>query len=265
MFFCPPVCFGETRVWRDIKGNSVAAKFSHANSQFLQIETSTKKIVRVKISELSDVDRKYVADRTAFASRGLPDVVCGLLAKLNETENGKILIERTRNRLSFEIIPHHVYMSMREHWACYSPKFKKIQISENSLWADKDPIRSDQNNMSTLVHEIGHFLVDDCGGANELSRIPNGLGNLGNEVIANLFEYMFAGTRSSLFVCDGTGKLLNARKSFEKALESDYYIEYYKIKRNRINENDKDEVENLVRSVVERILVQMNVAVPEGF
>jgi hypothetical protein len=56
------VTAGENRTWTDAKGNTLAAEYLESTSQTVTLRTPDLRNIKVKIGDLSEVDRKYIAD-----------------------------------------------------------------------------------------------------------------------------------------------------------------------------------------------------------
>jgi hypothetical protein len=84
-----------------------------------------------------------------------------------------------------------------------------------------------------LGHELGHAYVHSSGTLDRLGRLPDNVGTLANEVIAESIATTIsqeAGfVRGASAISRGDGTYRSPAQGFDDILESDFYVDYYKI------------------------------------
>jgi hypothetical protein len=84
-----------------------------------------------------------------------------------------------------------------------------------------------------LVHEIGHALLDHGGVLERIYSLPDGVGPLANEVIAESLASAVAReagfTRTSSSIAREDGSLRSPAHGFDDIMRSEFYVDYYSI------------------------------------
>lgn len=127
----------------------------------------------------------------------------------------------------------------------------QIQATTRTPFADYSPpyVRVHPNKVDerikagVLAHELGHALIDQRGILTRLNKLPDGIGSLANEVVAELLASEAAREghfyRGPSTVTRDNGSLRSAREALDNILANDFYVSYYGINRSNISEADR--------------------------